>query len=604
MKTSVSLLAAFISASALNAADVPVDANIDQDTVWYSDNTYILDGFIYVTDGATLTIEPGTVIKAEDGQSANASALIIARGSKIYAVGTPSDPIIFTSIHDPLDGTLDDSNTGLWGGVVILGDGLLNSDKFQKGQIYPNITDNVEGIEVSELTQFGGTSNDNGQGLFRYVSIRHGGTVLDPDNELNGLTLGGVTDKTTVEFVEVFANTDDGIEFFGGNVNTRFMLMSFGNDDSFDWDSGWTGYGQFWASVGNSDHAGELDGRVFNGENQVDELRGMGTIYNATFVGPGSDAGTAEEVFEISDDAGVRYYNSIFTGFDGPAMDLKGDAEAGITELADGKPRVDFTNNIWFDLSAGTTPAELVPNANGQVLFSDASRLNEIEDPKLRGVGLDFDGSFDPRPDYDSPAVLGHSESNALAALPAGNDWFIQTDFQGAFSPDTNWAYGWTYTYSKGYFPEANGAAAASPVNISMRTDVAAGSSISASFVIEGELPKAVLIRAVGPKLPDFGATETPMADPQFTLYNVKDGAIAEVAASDDWAGQDDADAIEVIADYLGATSLRPFDGGSIDDTTSAAVYVVLNPGVYSAVVSDATGAAGNVLVEVYDADL
>lgn len=589
MKTTAGLLAAFASFTALNAADITKNANITTDEVWTSDNTYILDGFVYVTDGATLTIEPGTVVKSEEGEAADASGLIITRGSKIYAVGTPSDPIIFTSVLDPLDGSLEDVDSGLWGGVVILGDGLLNSDKFKKGQTYPNITDNVEGLEVSALTEFGGTSNDSSQGIFRYVSIRHAGTVLDPDNELNGLTLGGVTNNTTVEFVEVFANEDDGVEFFGGNVNTRFMLMAFGNDDGFDWDTGYTGYGQFWASIGNSDHAGELDGIVFNGENQVAELRGMGTVYNATFVGPGSDSGANEQVFEISDDAGVRFYNSIFTGMDGAAMDIIDDAEAGVTEMADGKPRIDFTNNIWFDLSAGTTPAELVPNVNGQVIFSDAARLNEVEDPMLRGTGLTFDGSLDPRPASESPAL-----TNALADLPA-DPWFIPVSYQGAFSSTSNWAYGWTYTAQKGFFPEVNGMASSSPINISTLTNIAPGGGAVAGFVIEGELPKAVLVRAVGPQVGTDNGLDA-VADPMIVINKVANGVSTEVASSDDWSTGDDAAAIQAISDYLGASSIA-------DDAKSAATYVVLNPGVYTATATDVSGAGGWVLLEVYDAD-
>src|SRR5688572_22287579 len=196
-------------------------------TTWESQNTYILNGKIYVMDGQTLTIEAGTVIKGETGQTEAASALIVARGGKIIANGTSSDPIIFTGVADDVSRTddLPKNQRGLWGGVVILGNAYINHASGQT---------TIEGIPATATeyrSQYGvGTEavtgkvwaedNANNAGELSYISIRHGGTNIGAGNEINGLTMGGVGTGTKIHHIEVFGNDDDGFEWFGGTVNT------------------------------------------------------------------------------------------------------------------------------------------------------------------------------------------------------------------------------------------------------------------------------------------------------------------------------------------------------------------------------------------------
>ncbi|MBK1876831.1 hypothetical protein [Pelagicoccus mobilis] len=636
MKRTISILAAFASAVGAQAAVTSTDGNvitytggitaenrITEDTLWTKDNVYILDGKVYVTDNATLTIEPGTLIKAEDEANALASALIISRGSKIYAIGTPSEPIVFTSVNDPMMtasemSAYDHLDTGEWGGVVILGDGLLNSDKEKDGEDYPNIDDHVEGIEANDYTAFGGTSNDNGQGIFRYVSIRHGGQALDADNELNGLTLGGVTDKTIVEFVEIFSNSDDSIEIFGGNVNPRFIVSAFSKDDSFDWDSGWEGYGQFWLSIGanggtagSQDHGAEMDGIVFNGDNIVDEQRGLGTIFNATIIGPGSASGVSEGLFEISDDAGVRYYNSIFTAFgsSGHVIDIKDDANDGLTEVLEGDsvPRIDFQNNIWWDFGAGADPLDwvivtgkdnddntiLVSDTEGDIIFSDASHNNNVEDPMIRSISRTNDGGFDPRPAADSPAF-----SNARYAYPDMPS-IMPVDYQGAFG-SKNWLYGWTKLSKDGYLVESIETAAARPGALSANLRVPEGASGTIDFAVYGELPSQFLIRATGPKLADYGVTADLMDDPMIVIRDfVTREVVAEVTG---WT--DRKDVVDVLSSDVGLFSLADSESRPTNDETSAVAIVTLNPGVYTVTISDENGGGGFVQASAFNIDL
>ncbi|MEZ4799223.1 MAG: hypothetical protein R2809_05460 [Flavobacteriales bacterium] len=125
----------------------------------------------------------------------------------------------------------------------------------------------IEGIPETEPRGIYGGSNDtDDSGILRYVSIRHGGTDIGAGNEINGLTLGGVGSGTVIEHIEVFANADDGMEFFGGTARVKWATVAFCGDDSFDYDEGWRGYGQFWftvqdpADLSGGDRGGEHDG--------------------------------------------------------------------------------------------------------------------------------------------------------------------------------------------------------------------------------------------------------------------------------------------------------------------------------------------------------
>ncbi len=230
-------------------------------TTWQKTMNYLLEGLVFVNDGQTLTIEPGTVIRAKTGQGSAASALIVARGGRIIADGTSAEPIIFTCENDDLKGSIQTEAKGLWGGVIILGAASLNN---QYGE------NHIEGIPLSEpRASYGGAFDDDYSGIFRYVSIRHAGTNIGEGNEINGLSLGGVGSGTILGHIEVISNADDGIEFFGGTVNAKYLIASFCSDDAFDYDEGFRGKGQFWVGI-QDDQDGSLlleaNGGVFPGK--------------------------------------------------------------------------------------------------------------------------------------------------------------------------------------------------------------------------------------------------------------------------------------------------------------------------------------------------
>ena len=229
---------------------------------WTSNNIYVLNQKVVVDSEATLNIEAGTIIKGTAGQGSLASALVIARGGMINANGTENAPIIFTSVSDNIEigqssGTnLGPNDQGLWGGVLILG----NAPCSFSGDVSEL---QIEGIPADDtFGLYGGNNPNDNSGSFTYVSIRHGGAVIGADNEINGLTLGGVGDNTIINNVEVVANSDDGIEFFGGTVNANNLLIWASGDDGIDIDQAYSGtISNSVVILGdNSDHALEIDG--------------------------------------------------------------------------------------------------------------------------------------------------------------------------------------------------------------------------------------------------------------------------------------------------------------------------------------------------------
>jgi hypothetical protein len=253
----------------LVTTDLVIDRNISADETWSKENTYILGGRVTVEAGATLTIEAGTVIKGQAGTGVNATALLIARGAKLMAEGTEEAPIIFTSIADEItaadiaDGNFESPNldptvNGLWGGVIILGNAKISTDN-DAGEDISEVQ--IEGIPTSDANGlYGGNDDEDNSGVIKFISIRHGGANIGAGNEINGLTLGGVGAGTVIENVEVVANQDDGIEWFGGTVNVKNAVVWNAGDDGMDTDQSWAGTLDNFVVITPNGHNFELDG--------------------------------------------------------------------------------------------------------------------------------------------------------------------------------------------------------------------------------------------------------------------------------------------------------------------------------------------------------
>ena len=352
MKKIISFLIAFTHAHfSANAADsVNVSVNITSHTTWSASNTYVLKDYIFVEPGATLTIEAGTTIKADVGSGDGAPALIVTQGAKINAVGTASAPIVFTSVNDT-GSNLTKDDKGLWGGLIILGNAPINSNGGSNADNSP-LTNTIEGVPTTSgisgktipasYAQYGGTNASDNSGVLQYVSIRHGGAEIGAGNEINGLTLGGVGNGTTMDHIEIFANKDDGIEFFGGSVNAKYLTVAYVGDDSFDIDEGYNGHLQFLLSIQdeNSNRAFEWDGSTESDDRAADTSTlpsySAPVISNVTAIGIGKDGTSNHEDnnigLEIRDNAGGQIWNSIFTEFAKSIMDVEKTASSKGTQ--------------------------------------------------------------------------------------------------------------------------------------------------------------------------------------------------------------------------------------------------------------------------------
>lgn len=303
-----------------SSADVVVvSGRIQSATTWTNDKIWELAGKVIVED-ATLTIEPGTIVKGREGIGSLASALVIARGAKIEACGTADAPIIFTSTLDniaigELSGTnLDETDNEKWGGLIILGAAPVSTkDGDTEGQI--------EGIPADEsYGVYGGTDAADNSGSLCYVSVRHGGALIGDGNEINGITLGGVGNGTTINHIEVVANLDDGVELFGGTVNLNHVIVSYQDDDAIDIDQNYSGtIDNFYVIQGGD---GTDEGLEIDGPEGATYTDGKFTLVNGTIIsadGKGSCAdlkskaqGTIKDVVF----AGYSSYVKVSTSYD------------------------------------------------------------------------------------------------------------------------------------------------------------------------------------------------------------------------------------------------------------------------------------------------
>lgn len=261
---------------------VIVSANITTNTTWTSNNVYELSGPILVNSGATLTIQPGTQVEGARGTTpGTAGSLFVQRDGRIVADGTPLQPIVFTCVGLP-------KSKGCWGGLTISGNARLNEGTATSPAVAgrdSSATGCFEKTGEGGSGLYGGCNDADSSGVLRYVRVEYPGFRFSATNELNALALQGVGNRTVIDYVQVHAGLDDGIEMFGGSVNLRHIVSTANQDDSFDWVESWSGAAQFILIQADS-----LDGdKGFEGDNtntSFDALpRAMPTICNVTMVG-------------------------------------------------------------------------------------------------------------------------------------------------------------------------------------------------------------------------------------------------------------------------------------------------------------------------------
>lgn len=434
-------------------AQVPVknvSGNLLGNVNWSNDTIYMLQGKVYAKSGTILNIAPGTLIKGD--KSTPGSALIIVRGAKINAIGTPEQPIVFTSSETP-----GNRSSGDWGGLVVAGNARVN------------VTGGIGTLEGGNLAnpdgevtdgQYGGLNDLDNSGELRYVRIEYAGYAFAPNSELNSLTLAGVGSGTKISYIQCSYGFDDAFEFFGGTVSAHHLVAFRGNDDDFDTDFGYSGKVQFGVCLRDTNFADAVSGAMgFESDN---DGSGTGnspytsaTFSNMTLVGPQHTPTTViNSAFKrgahIRRNSRQSIFNSIFMGWP-TGVKVEGDschnsADNGILVMQ---------NNVIaacaqpLDSTTSSTPwgitAWYMATANNNTNYANNSDVM-LTDPFTYSAP-DF------RPATSSPVLAGAAFTHSKLA-----SGFTTVAYRGAFGTD-NWMAGWTNfnpdnsPYTQGWYP-------------------------------------------------------------------------------------------------------------------------------------------------------
>ncbi|EOD25051.1 hypothetical protein EMIHUDRAFT_443725 [Emiliania huxleyi CCMP1516] len=404
---------------------------------------------VFVLDGVTLTIERGTTIYAMPvgSPASEAPALVVEQGGRLMAEGTAADPITFTAFNpEETDDSTVVTDTGAsvvdtvletrgkWGGLILLGRAPTSA-----GSYASNFIEGISG------RPYGGSDPADSSGSLKYVRVWHGGAAIGADNEINGITFGGVGSGTTVEHCEVAFNLDDGFEFFGGTVNVKWLSVLFVGDDAFDSDEGYQGKGQFLFAMTGEDgnHGTEMDSKT--GGNLNSQPRSHPAFYSMTILGGGSAASgaNADGLMRLREGTGGSFGNVVLAYGSGIGVrnDDCGSESRGITLLPEQFPDFLFfsPNNVIYGAS---TPFSY---GSGAKTCSSAGFAARLADPGFAGVSaacLDYTclgSSFSPLPTAGSEMCSG--------AIDSSTDPFYEgVACKGAFaSPSDNWLseYSW-----------------------------------------------------------------------------------------------------------------------------------------------------------------
>lgn len=423
------LSAALVALStAAFAGNVNVIAPITTSTTWTNNNTYILFGDILVKNGATLTIEPGTLIK---GDKTTLSRIVVTTGSKINAQGTPTQPIVFTS-NQPVG----QRSRADWAGIVVCGLAPVN---FKDANNNP-----IQGVAECGTAgdySFGGNNANDSSGVISYVRIEYAGYVCGTNTELNSLTLCGVGAKTKIDHVMVSYGQDDGVELFGGTANVSHFISLGSRDDDFDTDNGWSGKAQYGLIIRVDTIADQGDiSNAFESDNDANGSSNSpytaSSISNFTVIGPAATTTSPIDpkygwCARIRRNSSESIFNSVFIGYK-RGLRIEGDSSRA-NATAGG---LNFKNNIIAGCveaygEAAFDSAYLNNVANGNTIYGG----NANDSVKLVAPYSAYDfGNFVPQ--AGSPALTGADFSNSKLSS------FETTTYRGAFGT-TDWTACW-----------------------------------------------------------------------------------------------------------------------------------------------------------------
>jgi len=390
---------------------------------FYAKGKWILKGYVYVTNGATITFEAGCVVQSDVTEK---GALIIERGAKLIASGSSTMPIVFTSGK-----AIGSRAPGDWGGIILLGKAPTNRP-----------LDPAPTIEGGVGRQYGGTDPLDESGILRYVRIEYAGIAAEPGSEINGLTCGGVGSGTIIENVQVSFGNDDAYEFFGGTVNAKNLVAFATADDDFDFDFGYTGKIQFAVSCRKPDFvdAGDAGNGIECDNDAASSLatpRTKPQLSNFTIIGPNDASGTvANHNFSNRWRRATQFVlrNSI----------LMGHPDAGFSTESDATLNDYYTNNISefknnlvhaSTLPYKTANAAIATNAQIQTKAEADGCITLATSAAAMLTSPFYSTTPNFLPTVGSPALSGTSFTGM-------NAFFTSTTYRGAFGT-TNWTSGW-----------------------------------------------------------------------------------------------------------------------------------------------------------------
>lgn len=418
---------------------IDVRGTISADVTWKNDYVYRLRGYVYVTGGATLTIEPGTKIVSNRD---SAGVLVIYRDAKINADGTSSSPIVFTSGETtPQPGDL--------GGVVIAGQATTNGNHAV-----------MEGGLDPQFSAFGGTNDAHNSGVLRYVRIEYAGKAVNPGDEVNGLSLYAVGSGTTIDYVQVVRGLDDAFEFFGGTVNCKHLIAYNCADDDYDMDDGYRGKVQFGISIKDpafTDNKG-TSGDVSNNF-EVDNVNPANgflltrtpttfpVLSNFTAIGPNNATGTSSDYgWGMRWRRGTKFIlaNSVVLGSQKAGMRLQEDSTIayylkgtsafynsllhGVTTPIDLQTGLNLSGGASYDLAAITSLTTGTYKSTILAAVADAKLTDAFNN-----------GTPNLKPATGSPLLTGALFDYGTL----GDAFFEKVTYRGALDASNDWTTGW-----------------------------------------------------------------------------------------------------------------------------------------------------------------
>jgi len=372
---------------------------------------------------AVLTIEPGAVIFG-----GVAEYMAVNRGSRLIADGTASRPVIFTSLND-LNGGPD--LKGQWGGLVIAGRAPINRCPPTTTAFPANATSCEFRFEAIQTINWGGNAPTESSGVLRYVQVKEAGYEVAPNEELNGITFGAVGSGTTVDFVQVHGSADDAVEFFGGTVNVRHLILDQWDDDGMDTDEGYSGAGQY--IINFTDNPTE-ESRCFEASSAGSTATGAPLLRSrpkvSNFV---CRQGLATTAFDSRQHAGMVLNSG--TGYDL----LNGLIVSANTAI----PCLDVDGASTVAAPAPTFNSVALACAGGPYRTTDGDQNTAPEALFTAGANNIATGYT---PTLTQVFINGSNESGRVATNPTTvSPFFLATTYIGAVSgPNDNWYIGWT----------------------------------------------------------------------------------------------------------------------------------------------------------------